>query len=153
AGGFGGCCTHYPVANTGPTATPGAAVTLLKDFSQGISAGGGGGGGGMMLYSSTYCHSGGAGGSGAGAVLFMCDGTFTLASGGYINGQGGQGGMRSHYSGAGGGGAGGGLWIKAGAGAHVDGIIDLRGGRPGPIAIAYYGETYCYYNAITYGPP
>jgi hypothetical protein len=106
-----------------------------------------------MLYSSTYCSSGGGGGSGAGAVLFVCDGTFTLSASGYINGMGGQGGAKSHYAGGGGGGAGGGCWIKAGGSVTLDGIVDLRGGRGGPTGLMYFSDTYAYYNATTYGTP
>lgn len=131
----------------------GGSVGGAADFStSGITGGGGGGGGGTSVYSSTgYFQNGGGGGSGAGALTFLTTGSFILNSAGYINGQGGQGGSKSHYGGAGGGGAGGALWIKSGGPVVLDGLIDLRGGRGGPAGFGYFSDTYPFYNTTVYG--
>ncbi|MCE9636539.1 MAG: hypothetical protein K8T90_12615 [Planctomycetes bacterium] len=147
--GFDGGICGFNSASTpqGVSATRGLATTTAADFSSGITGGGGGGGGGAMEYFTSsaaqkYFHTAGAGGAGAGAVLFLCNGTFRLGPAGYINGQGGEGGQNSHFSGCGGGGSGGGVWIKSGNQPQLDGLIDLRGGRGGAPSFAYYGDSY-----------
>ncbi len=103
-----------------------------EDFANGISTGGSGGAGASQRWSGSFYHQGGAGGSAAGSVTMIAGGTFNLGPTGYIDGRGGDGGGSAMYAGSGGGGAGGAFWLKAGIGAVLDGVIDLRGGRGGP---------------------
>lgn len=156
AGFIGGPAATY---SSGPNVTYGSTSVAgvaggTSNFGSGVSAGGGGGGGGVRGYSSTtptYYYSGGGGGAGAGAVTLQSDGAFTLNASGYIDGRGGEGGGKVHYSGAGGAGAGGGLLVKAGGNVKLDGVIDLRGGRGGPPSYAYGYDTYPHYAPASYG--
>jgi hypothetical protein len=144
AGLAGGRATSSSTAY-GAESVPGSAYgdpTMIA----GPSAGSGGGGGGSNYYGDNYGWAattyagGGGGGAGAGSVTFVCDGTFDLKPSGYVDGRGGGGGGSTHYAGSGGGGSGGGLKVTAGTAAHLDGIVDLRGGRGGPAMKGYYSD-------------
>ncbi len=152
AGLSGGAGVAYSTAsNLGPKSVPGGITGDTTMASGRPSTGGGGGGGGSNRYSSSWYHQGGGGGASAGAVTFICNGTFDIAPSGYIDGRGGRGGSSATYAGSGGGGAGGGLLIKSAGRCTLDGIVDLRGGLGGPASFGYWQDFYALSNAFNNG--